>query len=488
MRRVREVFMKPAAFGIVLLGVALGQYWTGPYQLTSDAADDVNPAVCREWQLEGYQTCMVWQTNRNGDWDIYSRFCSFHQGNGWQPEMSVCRDSLCDDMDPAVCCLNDWNDHPSYWCVWERRNSPVVGRVMAAFTTFRDQWWPPVELGPTLHDNPADSAQPQVMAIRGTTQDTVWVVWHNRDTFGSYIRYTFHDGDTWRPPQTAFGFPGDVRSVRLGRGLSPSYAAVPLLVWEREGDVHYSRYVSGAWTTPQQVAHSDSTDRNPNVVSHSYGWWEPPSIVWESGREGDRAIFATPPDSFTVARRVCGAVGAGGNWWPCGIQAAFTTDHLPFSGFATWVSDRAGIADICSRGYWPDCDVYVDSNPANDINPCLTAMGATMVWCCWQSNRSGNWDLYGSYIYATGVDETTGGRRPAVEAPSVVRGELMMPSTPEPRPPIALRDISGRAVLRLRSGANSVRHLPAGVYFTGVDAPAGRSKLSAAAGKIVILR
>ncbi|MBM3315946.1 hypothetical protein FJY71_08980, partial [candidate division WOR-3 bacterium] len=429
---------------------AAAQYWTGPLQLTTDPADDINPAVCREWLFLGDLTCMVWQTNRNGNWDVYSRFCHFYQGNGWQAEMPVCRDSLHNDMDPAVCAQNDWTDHPSYWCVWERRESPVTGRVMAAFTTFRDQWWPPVELGRTLHDNPADSSQPQVVTIRGSSIDTVWVAWRNRDTFGSYISYTYYDGDTWQPPQTAFGFPGDVRSVRLGRGLTAARLPVPLLVWERNGNVYCSQYVSGAWTRVQEVAPHAAQDRCPEVVSYSYGWFGPPSIIWESERDGDTAVFATPPDSLMVARRACDTAAAGRNWDPCGVQAAFTTDYPPFEGFAAWASDRGGNPDVYSSGHWPYEDQYVDQNPATDVNPCLTAMGVTMVWCCWQSDRSGNWDLYGSYIYGTGVEEAMSDERGAARhVPGIARGVLFSGAGAVPEWSLSravLLDASGRAV------------------------------------------
>jgi hypothetical protein len=363
---------------------------------------------------------------------------------------------------------------------------------MAAFTTFRDQWFPPVELGPTLHDNPGDSAQPQVMAIRGSTRDTAWVVWRNRDTFGSYISYAFHDGDTWQPPQVAFGFPGDVRSVRLGRGVNQQWARVPLLVWERAGDIYYSTYASGAWTTPQQVAPHAAADRNPGVVSAIYGWSDPPSIVWESERDGDTAIFATPPDSFAVARRVCDTALAGRNYRPCGVQAAFTTDYPPFGGFAAWVSDRGGSPDVYSSGFWPYEDQYVDQNPGTDVNPCLTAMWLTMVWCCWQSNRSGNWDIFGSFIFGTGVEEGTGGERRVTSGAAIIRGVLCLGAGTVPERGLSralLLDATGRTVMALKPGPNDVRHLPAGVYFVRPSGtvPAGQGTVPIRA-KAVIQR
>jgi hypothetical protein len=69
------------------------------------------------------------------------------------------------------------------------------------------------------------------------------------------------------------------------------------------------------------------------------------------------------------------------------------------------VTDRNGNPDICSRTQFSEEDAYVDDDPATDINPTMTTIGLTQNWCVWQSNRSGNWDLFGSYIYCVGITE-----------------------------------------------------------------------------------
>jgi len=76
------------------------QGWSGPFQLTNDSFADINPSACREW-LSGTETRLVWQSNRNGDWDIYSRLCYFYNGSGWEDEMPVCTDSG-DDVTPVI--------------------------------------------------------------------------------------------------------------------------------------------------------------------------------------------------------------------------------------------------------------------------------------------------------------------------------------------------------------------------------------------------
>jgi hypothetical protein len=109
-------------------------------------------------------------------------------------------------------------------------------------------------------------------------------------------------------------------------------------------------------------------------------------------------------DTFSVARRWCDSTGAGNNRTPCGTPAVYTVDDwVPAA--AVWVTDRNGNPDVYARTMGFFEDEYVDDDPAEDINPTMTTLGLTEHWCVWQSDRSGNWDIWGSYIYATGVEE-----------------------------------------------------------------------------------
>ncbi|HUW31116.1 MAG TPA: hypothetical protein VM223_05840, partial [Planctomycetota bacterium] len=158
---------------------------------------------------------------------------------------------------------------------------------------------------------------------------------------------------------------------------------------------------------------------------------------------------------------------------------------------ATWVSDRDGDANIYSRTMFSDYDVRVDSDTAADVNPTITTLGLTEHWCVWQSDRSGNWDLYGSYVYATGLEES---RRPQAASfkpeQTVVRGVLLLEGDC-PRtgtvPKVVLLDISGRKVVGLHAGANDVSKLSPGVYFVHSERPAVGGRPSAIA-KVIVTR
>ena len=452
---------------------AAAQGWSGPFQLTNDTFADINPSACREW-LSGSETRLVWQSNRNSDWDIYSRLCHFYNGSGWEDEMPVCTDSG-DDITPAIAARFDVMDGWVYWCVWERRESPVSGRIMAASATASDSAWSaPVEIGRCLHTS-GDSARPFIMTIEQSSSDTLWAAWMEHDTDGWSVRYSRCVDYFWDSSAFVRVSSNPIRHARIGRGSASNGSGCPLLVWEEAGDIFYSQYEGDSWTTPQEVAPSDSLDRNPEVIHYADSPFQMgPWITWESCRGGDTAIYGTAEDTFSIGRRWCDSTGAGNNRTPCGTPTTYPIDQWE-SRIVAWASDRNGNDDIYSSVGFSDEDVYVDDDPANDVNPTLTTLGLTQNWCVWQSDRTGNWDLFGSYIYVTGVEE---GSKPPAASPkpeqTVVRGVLLLEGDcPRTRtvPKAVLLDVSGRTALDLHSGPNDVSGLAPGVYFAIAPSP-----------------
>jgi hypothetical protein len=452
----------------LVLPPAAAQNWTGPFQLTNDTCDDVNPSACPEW-VSGTNTYLVWQTDRNGNWDIYARPCQVMHGNGWGADQPVCTDPA-DDLNPSVATCNELGPDPTgFWCVWERRESPLVGSIWASSNPSGVGWERPESVGRYIHTD-GDSAKPRIIIIRDPGVDTawVWVVWTCHDTDGWRLEYAHHAGGSWHGPYVAITSPDPIRHARLGRGYHDREYGCPLLAWESDDDIFCAEYPDTAWTAPAEVAHSDSLDRNPDVLS--YCWmplWLGPWIVWESTRDGDTAIYGTATDTFSVGRRWCDSNAAGNNYAPCGTPAAYTANDWFEMAAVAWVSDRNGNSDIYAHVL--SGDAYVDNNPATDVNPTLTTMGLTQNWCVWQSNRSGNWDIWGSFVYVTGVEES---REPQAASSTleqtVLRGVLVVGaagSRQNTECRAELLDISGREVMALRPGANDVSALPSGVYF-----------------------
>lgn len=425
--------------------------WTGPFQLTTDTGDDINPSVCREW-LEDTLTCVVWQSNRNGNWDIYARFCAAGPGNGWLPEHRVSTDSL-EEVHPAVACRSDYSSEDWFWCCWERRETEWFGGIWASFSR-GDTWDPPVRIGRSLHGAAGDSSQPSLVIIR----DTTWVVWANRDTFGSYISFSCHDGNSWSQERDVVYTPHEMRHARIGRGASERGQQYPFVTWQQQGDVWFTEHRGGQWTSPARIDSTPADDRNPEVLNQC-GWqsgWS--GVVWESERDGDTAVFAAHADSLDVCQRLCDSTGAGSNRRP---QAAFATfSILDWSDvLSVWISDRNGNPDVFSRTGSAPADEAVDTDPAQDLCPMVTVVWLTQAWCCWQSDRTGNWDLYGSYQDRTGIEQP---RFPVSDGRTKIR--VLSGSLDHGPEQGWLVDVTGRKVMALAPGRNDVSHLPAGIY------------------------
>lgn len=377
---------------ILLLFVAgrlAAQWWHGPFQLTTNSASDIRPSAPRDWLATG-GPALVWQTNRNGNWDIYSRFDS--SVNRWGPEIPVCL-AQANDVNPVMA--------GSSVCVWEREEGDTLSGIRTACYGGHGSWLDSGRIGLSRHA-PDDWAEPSVTLIDGVA----WAVWLNDDSLGHAIYYSFQNDSFWSYPARAVGDSGMLRHARIGRGVVPGQPGVacPLLVWEKAGDLFYSMCINYSWAAPAEVAHSAALDLNPDVISVSEMLQEGPWIVWQSTRDGDTAIFVTSPDSFERGHRVCEPGPVGANTNPAGIPVAFPADNWEARAEA-WVSDRGGNPDIYSSVNLDSLDVLVNADPALDSNPVLTASDFTLLWCFWQSNRSGNWDIYGSYVYETGLDE-----------------------------------------------------------------------------------
>jgi hypothetical protein len=422
-----------------LLPAVMAQSWTGPYQLSSSTSDDVNPSACKEF-LTSDRTCLVWQRLTAESWNIFSRFGSLYNGNDWSPEMALTRDSVYGNVNPAVACLKD----SSYWCVWEHRLSPLVGSIRASFVTIGDSWSTPVELGPVIHTD-GDSAVPSIITINGESADTVWVAWRNHDTSGAYIRYACHVADSWSSSEIAVA--ADLRHAKLGRA-EVRWVAKPMLVWEQAERIWYSIRDSSGWAAPAEVAPSDSEDHDPDVVSSgglmSWGAY----VVWQSMRDGDTAIYIAGTDSLSTGQRVSGGYG---NFNPVGANIAFTTLEN-WGCVVAWVTDRNGNPDIYTNEY-NSSDARVDTNSADDLSPVVTSMGngrgAQMAWVLWQSNRNGNWDIFGSFQYNSGIEENPRSRAPNHKPAATIIRSL-------PAGAVAF-DAMGRRVLDPKPGVYFVR-------------------------------
>jgi hypothetical protein len=440
---------------MLVVDVVWGQWWEGPYRLTSDSGADVNPSVCREWMCLDWaqRSALVWQTDRDGSWDVYARV---HAGE-WLPEQRIAGTVL-DEVRPAVICAWDSAFLQTLWCVFERRDTGGI-TVMASRCAAGDTLWQiPEPIGGAF----CDSACLSGITVPVGNPDTprVWVAWRTLDQGRWRVVCAVNDGDSWHAPQVAVEDSVELRHPRLGRGWRRERDEYPLLVWERGGDIMASEYRQGVWTTPVEVAPSESLDTNPEVVSVDPlycggGAW----VVWQSRRLGHWSLCAAHGDTLDQFENWSEPGSEANDLQPSGTPAAFTTDWD--LSWVVYTSDREGGSDIYSRCEYEPA-VWVDTFPSTDRNPCLTTIGWTLLWVVWQSDRSGNEDLFGSFFYATGMEEK---RASEAEYGAVnqthCRGMLMLSG----KQLAVLLDITGRRVMDLQPGENDIRGVAPGVYF-----------------------
>ncbi len=428
----------------LLGGAARAEEWTGPY-LISEYLGGIKPATCKEC-LPSYRTCVVWQFYDGARWTLAYR--EFYFQYGWQGEWPVCYGE--EAVNPSLAGANRSDGQPEYWCVWERRED-TCGSIHVAAYRFND-WDYQVSIGNCINTD-GDSARPDVVVIADDSlEDIVWAAWTNHDSSGWYIQYTYTLDDTWTLPSSAVLSRTDpIRHTRLGRGRLNDTTGCPLLVWESNGDIFYSEYTEGKWQTAIEVAHSDSLDRNPDVVSFTtdpgYGPW----VTWESTRDGDTAVYGTGENSFSIGVRWCDSAGAGRNFSPCGNPASYPKKGWDEWAVAAWVSDRDGNPNIYARTRFADSEARLDADTATDVSPAVTTFGLTLHWCVWQSNRGGSWNIWGSLMDAmeSSVDRAAAGMSADVMSPATIARGL---------PPGAVAfDAMGRRAVNPRSGICFVR-------------------------------
>jgi len=135
--------------------------FTGAAQLTSSTADQCNPAVTIDSDGKLY---VVWQDNRNGNWDIYVR--TSLDGATWSAETQV-TDSQANEINPAV--VADHSSTPVAYVAWQDDQSGYQDIYVAAssngFVT---------KTVAQVTSNASDQREP---ALAADSSNTVYVFW-----------------------------------------------------------------------------------------------------------------------------------------------------------------------------------------------------------------------------------------------------------------------------------------------------------------------
>ncbi|MGB3478266.1 MAG: hypothetical protein WBB67_03805, partial [bacterium] len=379
--------MKKLLLLFLFVHLLFGYWWSTPQNLGITGADDINPQACRLQLMFYPRTCLVWQTDLNGNWDIFSRFS---YGGTWGDTLRVTTDVSTDSC-PSV--AYDFS-RDCFWCAWQN-NSTGYWDIFVAQTDTSGGWLSPYQL--TTSD--ADDESPSVYV----DFDTVWVVWQHSVTDSTNIYSTYYDGTTWATPAP---ITSDSNVSNIHPKINGRYDH-PFVTWQRNDDIYYSDYLGGAWQSPQPITTDPGNDHNPEVASNTgpavppftYGVW----VVWQSDRDGNHEIYTTAYDTLDVHYRLTFDDSTDITPSPLYFLALVEQNSPSVTAFST---NRNGNWDIYTYfDDWMDTLIIVDTDSSEYILPVMTG-GDLYIWVLWQSDRNADWDIYGSYIFVGGVEES----------------------------------------------------------------------------------
>ncbi len=433
-------------------------WWSPPIDLGIDGVDDINPQVCRVQVLWDLQISVVWESYLNGNADIFSRF---GDGATWSDTFRV-TDDICDDIYPRMA-YDDVRD--CFWCAWQRHGA-VSDEIYISQGNETAGWSVPYQ----LTSGPLDDQLPAVCVVN----DTVWVVWQRGNMIGASTPFvniyaSYYDGTAWSMP---YPLTNDTDLVNRSARICMWYDG-PLVVWERSGDIYYCDYQNGSWQTPQPITNDVYEDVNPEQASFMDGWGV--YVVWQTNRDGNYEIYSTALDYFNVHYRKTYSDSADITPSPIRFIAIGRRDGPPITAFSSNLSGNDDIYTLFSLGYPGDTLIQVDASSGDDVLPVMTG-NIFYLWVIWQTDRNGDWDIYGSYIYLDAIQEQVlSVSRPVPHISPNPSRTLFTVHSPVPINCIKIYDALGKLVRTstVSHGGERIeissRELTSGVYFVTIS-------------------
>jgi len=233
-------------------------------------------------------------------------------------------------------------------------------------------------------------------AIARTDDGKLWVVWYSERSGNSDIWYkTSSDGGaTWSQASQI--------TTYTGADYDPAIAQTAdgrvWVVWESERsgnhDIWYKTSSDGGsnWSQASQITSDPNRDYGPAVTQTADGrvW-----VVWESERSGNYDIwYKTSSDG-------------GSNWSEASqITTDLNHEHEPAVTqtadgrvWVVWTGELQGTLDIWYKtssdggATWSEAS-QITSDALSNSAPAITQTADGRVWVVWQSERSGNGDIW----------------------------------------------------------------------------------------------
>ena len=220
----------------------------------------VGPDVCRNpvIAVTGDTTWVAWETDRNGNWDIYAH--SYVAGK-WSPYVQM-TESDSSDLSPVF--VRD--RFGKMWFVWESKQSGLWKIYARPF-----DGWAMTEEYPSP-ENTVGSLNPDAVVDRF---NRLWVVWQSPgsaalDSADVYIKY--FDGVTWTEPFNVTDHPADDGFPKVAVDSTGNV----WVVWQSDRSGHddiFTTFFDGhTWLdSPLHVASGPSGDFTPQMTVDSRG-------------------------------------------------------------------------------------------------------------------------------------------------------------------------------------------------------------------------
>jgi hypothetical protein len=387
----------------IIIVVLCAQLWSPPVNIGIPGVDDLMHQADRQYHPNcNHPSCLVWQVNTNGNWDIMSRFSvNYWSAPYWNDTIRITTNSG-SDINPTV--ATDYHSPPSYyWCVWQNDSIGNWDICIAKKEISSNHW----ELPYRLTADSANEEYPSVCIIH----DTVWVVWQASRNGATNIFSRYYDGVSWSLIDT-------VTHDSLHINIHPKIEQRgnhPIVVWERKEDIYYSEYMNGNWQISQSICSDPANDNSPEIAvdyNSPYGVW----ITWQSNRSGHYEIYTTGYDSLNACHRLTHGDSPTSPYLDLAFSISPFPLHFHYLGpwrylnstnvaFSTYKNGNYDIYTFLDDMGYVDSIYFVDPDPAEDIEPVMCGDGE-WAWVLWRTNREGDWDIYGSYINVDAIKET----------------------------------------------------------------------------------
>jgi len=386
--------MKRCALILVLLTWASASFavWPPAQRITTGPSNNLNPTLSCYAGTQLDTACLVWQRSRTSGWDIY--YSTNPTGAVWTTPQ-VLTNQADSNLTPVIA------GGTSRWvCAWVNVHGGIQDIAFSRWQA--GAWTAPF----AITTDGFDDADPTVWIA--DLHDTIWVAWSSFRSGRWSIISRVYNGSSWSPEISVVTSPGNNRKPRLFLSYTPH---VPSIVWQGDAngnwDIYLSRFQGGIWTPPVTVTSGLQADLSPAPVpflvpNNNFC----SSLLWATDSLGNYEIFETSIDSLTARERITSSDSS--DIEPVGLNHRLPSekDVLYPPILTAWTSRRDGNSNIYAELF--RTQGVVDTNRANDNHPVVTSFsrsGYAFEWVVWQSNRDGNWNLFGSYqLKSVGIE------------------------------------------------------------------------------------